>query len=153
MVLIVATVLTVATLLGRSLTGGVHVALVIVPVVPVAAIWLARRLTRSGAELTVPVHRFRLQPADGRTGSFVVDGEIGPDSLKSGDVVSVHSVSDRDGHSVARSVDVLATLNGPVVRRVTGREPRAVVAAHLLSWLSIALAVLLVAFAAAVLMT
>jgi hypothetical protein len=149
-VLIVAAVLVVATVLGRSLVGGVPVALVIVPIALVAAVALAQRLTRGGTDLSVPVHNFRLQPTDGRTGYFIIDGEIDPNSLKSGDLVRVHGRGERDGRTVARSVDILATLNGPVVRQVTGREPTAVFAARVLSWISIALAVLLVALAATV---
>ncbi|MEV5208082.1 hypothetical protein AB0K35_11485 [Micromonospora sp. NPDC053740] len=148
--LIVAAGLTVAPMLGRFLMGGVPFVLVIMPVVPVAGVWLARRLTRSGGELSAPGHRFRLQPADGRTVRVVIDGEIDPDSLRPGDVARVHSAGSREGHIVARSVDILATLGGPVVRQVAGRTPGPIVAARLLNAISIALAVLLVASAAAV---
>jgi hypothetical protein len=80
----------------------------------------------------------------------VIDGEIDPGSLKPGDLVRVHGRGERDGHTVARWVDILATLNGPVVWQVIGREPTAAFAARLLSWISIAPAVLLVALAATV---
>ena len=152
-VLVVAAALTVATVLGRSLMGGIPVALTLLPLLPVAAVWLTRRLTHSDTDLSVPVHRFRLQRADGRTGHVLIEGEIPARSLNPGDVVRIHSEGERDGHTVAGSVDVLATLGGPVVRQVTGRPPAAVAAARVLSWISIALAAVSVAFAATVLVS
>lgn len=148
--LVVAAILMVTTVLGRALGGGVPIALVLVPVVLVAGIWVAHRVTCGDAELSVPVQRYRLQPSDGRTSYFVIDGELDPGALTSGDLVRVHGRGERDGHTVARAVDVLASFSGPVVRRVTGRDPRAVSAARLLSGISIALALLLVGLAGVV---
>jgi hypothetical protein len=147
-VLIVASVLMIATVIGRALSGDAPIALVAVPVVLIAGIGVARRLTRGDGDLTVPVRRFEVQPAAGRARRVVLDGEIDPDALNPGDIVRIHGDRERDGHVVATSVDVLATLSGPVVRQVTGREPRPVVAARVLTWISIALAVLLVGVAA-----
>ena len=150
MILMVSSILMITTLVGRSLVGDVQIALTAVPVVLIAGILLAQRLINGGEELTVPVRRFRVQPADGRARRFVIDGEIDPGVLEAGDVVRVHGDEDRDGHVVATSVDILAALTGPVVRQVIGREPRAVVAARVLSWISIVLAVLQVTVAAVV---
>jgi hypothetical protein len=149
-VLIVAAVLAVAAVLGRGLVGDVPLALAVVPPVLVAGMWLALRLTGGGGELTVPVRRFRLQPADGRTGHFLIEGEIAPGSLEPGVLVRVHARGERDGHTVARQVDVLATLSGPVVRQVSGRPSRAVAAARLLSVIGLVLAGILLVGAAIV---
>jgi hypothetical protein len=149
-ILIAAAVLATASVIGRSLVGGAPFALAIVPGMLVAVVWVVRRTTGAGADPSVPVRRFRLQPADGRTAHFLIDGEIEPGVLRPGALVRVHGRGERDGHTVARTVDVLATLDGPVVRQVTGRKPRAVVAAGVLSWASIALAGLLLAGAAVV---
>lgn len=69
--------------------------------------------------------------------------DVPPDALRTGDLVRVHGRRVRDGHVVARSIDVLATLGGPAVRAVVGRPSTVILAAQWLSQLSIVLAVLM----------
>lgn len=141
-VLTVAAVLSATTLAGRALVGTGSFWLVLVPVLVVAAVWPVQRLAGRD-DLAVPVRRFRLQPPDGRTGHFVLVGETAGGELSAGDLIRVHPGGRRDGFTVARSADVLASLTGPVVRRVTTR-PGAAGRAGRLSRLSLVLAALLV---------
>jgi hypothetical protein len=65
--------------------------------------------------------RFPVRPVAGPTVVYVLSGPHSPDALRHGDLVRV--VGDRpspDGTVPATSIEVLATLNGPVVRRLLG---------------------------------
>lgn len=65
--------------------------------------------------------RFPVRPVTGPTVVYVLAGSHLPGALRHGDLVRV--VGDRpgpDGIVPAASVEVLATLNGPVVRRLLG---------------------------------
>jgi hypothetical protein len=146
-ILAAAAVVTVAAMAGQTLIGRVggakSTAGVLGPVLLVVLVWLARRLIGRGADPSVSVRRFRVQPVSGRTTSYILEGEVPPDALRTGDLVRVHGRRVRDGHVVARSIDVLATLGGPAVRAVVGRPSTVILAAQWLSQLSIVLAVLM----------
>jgi hypothetical protein len=63
--------------------------------------------------------RFPVRPVTGPTVVYVLSGRHVPDALRHGDLVRV--VGGRpglDGSVAAASVEVLATLNGPVVRHL-----------------------------------
>jgi hypothetical protein len=65
--------------------------------------------------------RFPVRPVAGPTVVYVLAGTHFPDALRHGDLVRVvGGHPDPDGTVPATSVEVLATLNGPVVRHLRG---------------------------------
>jgi len=118
----VATVAAVAggTLTGR-ITGGVLAAGVLGPALLVGVAWLVRRVVDAGDRRSV-AWRFRVQPATGMGRTYLLEGDLSPGALRTGDLVRVTEGRTRDGDIVALSVDVLATLDGPVIRAVVGRR-------------------------------
>jgi hypothetical protein len=65
--------------------------------------------------------RFPVRPVAGPTIVYVLPGRHFPDDLRHGDLVRVvGGLPDPHGAALATSVEVLATLNGPVVRRLLG---------------------------------
>ena len=145
-----AAVVTMAATLGRGLLGDVSgpamTGGVVVPLAVVIAVAVTLRAV--GRDASVTVHRFRVQPANGHTASYVLEGDVPPGALSAGDLVRVVAGQARAGPAVARSVQVLATLSGPVLRVVPSGAPTALVVARWLSRLSIALSIVLLAYAA-----
>jgi hypothetical protein len=77
---------------------------------------LARLVRRPGS---VTVRRFTVRPATGPSTTYVLEGDLPADALRTGDLVRVVRGRRRhDGDPVARTVQILATLNGPVVRQL-----------------------------------
>src|ERR1700754_2088327 len=65
--------------------------------------------------------RFPVRPVAGPTVVYVLHGRHFPDDLRHGDLVRVvGGPPDPDGTVLATSVEVLASLNGPVLRRLLG---------------------------------
>jgi hypothetical protein len=132
-ILAAAATVTVAAVASRALTGrisgGVLAAGMLGPVLLVGAAWLARRVVDPGDRRSV-AWRFRVQPATGMGRTYLLEGDVPPGALRTGDLVRVNEgrtrVSDSGPETVARSVDVLATLDGPVIRAVVGRRALAV---------------------------
>jgi hypothetical protein len=68
--------------------------------------------------------RFPVRPVAGPTVVYVLSGPQFPGALRHGDLVRVVGGRPRpDGTIPATSVEVLATLNGPVVRHLLGFRP------------------------------
>jgi hypothetical protein len=117
----VAAVVLIAATAGRTVAGRMSVvalaAVSLAAATVVAGVWLTNRRGRGA-----PVRRFRLQPADGRTTEYVVDG---PGRLRSGDLVRVTGVRTRGGEHRVHRVEVLAALDGPRLAEIPGRSPYA----------------------------
>ena len=65
--------------------------------------------------------RFPVRPVAGPTVVYVLSGRQFPDALRHGDLVRVVAGQPYpDGTVPATSVEVLASLNGPVTRRLIG---------------------------------
>jgi hypothetical protein len=145
--MVVTAAITVAVVASRALAGGTDRAVVaaglLAPASAVVSVWLTRRLLCRGAEPSVTVRRFRVQLVSGMMKAYMFKGELPPDALRTGDLVRVEGWRMRHGDTVVRSIDILATLAGPVIRAVVGRQSAAVVAARWLNGLCIALAVLM----------
>jgi hypothetical protein len=110
---VIAAVIALAAVAGRALAGGLPQPLLIAgllaPPLLVAAVAVAARAS-GGAGST---RRFTLRPATGPATHHTLRAARSGDALNQGDLVRL--VPGRTG---LRAVEVLATLNGPVLRRV-----------------------------------
>ncbi|GAB7046460.1 hypothetical protein JCM9534A_15860 [Catenuloplanes indicus JCM 9534] len=139
-VLVLTAVVTVAAVAGRALAGGlpqgVLAAGVVLPAVTAAAAGAA--LLRASAA-GVPLHTFRVRTPDGRTDSYAVKGTFPAGVPAGGEIVRVRAGRFRRAapnalaHRMVSAVEILAAFDGPVVRVVTARLPRAVRVARLLT--------------------
>ncbi len=149
-ILAASAVVTVAAVAGRTLTGrisgGVLAAGVLGPALLVGAAWLVRRVVDPGGRRSV-AWRFRVQPATGMGRTYLLEGDLPPGALRTGDLVRVNESRTRDSDIVARSVDVLATLDGPVIRAVVGRRSGTALVIRGLNGGCVVLAVLMLAAA------
>lgn len=111
----------------RAPTGdGACVGVIIGPVETTTVRRRLLRIPRSTATVASIVHRFQVRPTSGPDQWYALEGEKPPhDALGSGTIVRVTGRRTRDGHLLAREVEVLATLDGPVVRVVAPRPRRA----------------------------
>ncbi|MDI6097131.1 hypothetical protein QLQ12_00725 [Actinoplanes sp. NEAU-A12] len=124
-----AALISIAAIVGRSLSGGVGTGLLLVgllvPLLVVAAVVAAQRWVPAGAGSNA-VWEFTVRAASGSTVHVVLRTDAPRDSLRSGDLVrltpsrsgSLARAATGRGGSV-RAVEVLAALDGPVIRRVT----------------------------------
>jgi hypothetical protein len=164
-VLACAAAIATVAIVGRALAGGLSGPAVAVgvlgPALSVALLgavrwWVAGRAPAGGATATgtppetVQVRRFRMQPVTGDARSYLIEGELPDDVPQTGDIVRVHGRRIRDGHVVAREVEILATLEGPVVRSMVGRPGPAYVASRWVSRLGLGLAAAVLLGAASV---
>lgn len=88
------------------------------------AVTAARARNGSGfgqAEHPLTVRRFRARSTAGETRAFTMYGDMHGGELKRGDIVRIRGGRRRDGRVHVRSVDVLATPGGPILRTVTAR--------------------------------
>jgi hypothetical protein len=69
-----------------------------------------------GSDRTIPVRRFRVKTTEGDAVAYVLKGLISDDALRPGEIVRL-----RRGRSRVRELDVLVTLNGPVIRHLRAR--------------------------------
>jgi hypothetical protein len=115
----VAAIVTIAGAAGRMLTDGPDPALLALglamPLSFLAAIGLAEWWTRRAG--TGTILRFTVRATTATSTSYTLRGQLPAGGLQTGDLVRV--VPGRRG--TVRAVDVLATLNGPVLRRLAGR--------------------------------
>jgi hypothetical protein len=164
-VLACAAAIAAVAIVGRALAGGLSGPALAVgvlgPALSVALLggvrwWVAGRARTGRATATgtppetVQVRRFRMQPVTGDARSYLIEGELPDDVPQTGDIVRVHGRRVRDGHVVAREVEILATLEGPVVRSMVGRPGPAYVAARWVSRLGLGLAAAVLLGAASV---
>ncbi|MET7467279.1 hypothetical protein ACFYON_04945 [Micromonospora sp. NPDC005686] len=107
-----------------TLDGGVAAAGLLVPLALAAAGQVAARLSRRYArgrqDGDVTVRRFRIRVPDGGTHWYALEGGVPDEALHAGDIVRARRRRRADV-AVVRELDVLATLEGPVIRHVRGR--------------------------------
>ncbi|MEU7796761.1 hypothetical protein AB0B11_25370 [Micromonospora tulbaghiae] len=119
MIVLTAVRATLGTLDGVIVAAGL-----LVPIALATAGQGAARLSRRHAGGTpdgdVPVQRFRIRSSDGATHSYALEGSVPDDALRAGDIVRAGRRRRADV-TVVRELDVLATLEGPVIRHVRGR--------------------------------
>ncbi|MFG1713405.1 hypothetical protein [Micromonospora sp. NPDC049203] len=88
-----------------------------------AAARLSRRYARGRQDGDVTVRRFRIRSPDGGTHWYALQGSVPDEALRAGDIVRARRGrrGRRADVAVVRELDVLATLEGPVIRHVRGR--------------------------------
>jgi hypothetical protein len=115
----VTAVVTIAGAAGRMLLDGPSLVLLTLglamPVLFLAAVGIAEWWTRRSGAGTVL--RFTLRATTATSTSYTLRGNLPAGGLQTGDLVRV--LPGRRGS--VRAVEVLATLNGPVLRRLAGR--------------------------------
>ncbi|MCU7722663.1 hypothetical protein ODJ79_02950 [Actinoplanes sp. KI2] len=140
----VTAVLTLAGTIGHLLSDRAHPVVLLAGVaMPLAFLAAAVLLDRWDRRAAATVHHFTLRANDATTRPYRLHGSLPAGALTSGDLVRL---TPGRGNAV-RAIEVLAALDGPVVRRLTGRP--AVPPAQLVSLL---LATALLATAAAILL-
>ncbi len=144
----IAAGLTLVATGGRALTGGVGLGLllagIVLPLVLVAAVAVIRhRAARSPASSGGSVRHFTVRTTAGLSVPGIVRDGQPADALRTHDLVRL--VKGRRGR--IRAVEVLAGLNGPVVRRLVDRP-----ALGAAEWAGFASAAVLLAVAAVILL-
>lgn len=118
MAVAVTSTLTVAGTAGRLLSGHAHLGLLMAGVVlPLAVLAGAVALHRWDRRAAETVHHITVRATDATSRAYRWRGPLRPGTLNRGDLVRL--VPGR-GDTV-RVVEVLAALDGPVLRRLTGR--------------------------------
>ena len=130
---VVTAPVTLAAAAGRLLTAGPRPALIVLGVLmPLAFVTIVGLTRRRGAEV---IYRFTLRSTTAQSRPYTLRGVLPVDALETGDLVRVVP-----GRRDARLVEVLATLHGPVVRRLAGRP-----AVPPAQWIGLAMAAVLLA--------
>jgi hypothetical protein len=114
----VTTVLTLSGTIGHLLSGHAHPLLLLVGVaMPLTFLAVAVVLDRWDRRAAETVHHFQLRAGDATTRPYRLHGPLPTGVLNTGDLVRL---APGRGNAV-RAIEVLAALDGPVVRRLTGR--------------------------------